>query len=76
MVGGEWVVGAFAFSAYPAGDGGVTNLFGSFAVVAFVVRSVRFRVRSVPCCLAGVAACCVRSECATGEAGSIDWHRV
>ncbi len=59
VVCGEWVIGAFALSAYPAGDGGVTDLFGLAFVVAFVVRSVRFRVRPVPCGLAGVAAWCV-----------------
>jgi hypothetical protein len=44
----EWVVRSFAFSAYPAGYGGVSDLFGSLTVIAFVVKAFRFRVLSVP----------------------------
>jgi hypothetical protein len=56
VVGCEWVVGAFALSTYPTGYGGVSYLFGSFAVVAFVVWAFWFGMLPVPCCLAGVAA--------------------
>ena len=48
MVGCEWVVGSFAFATYPAGDSGVSDLFGSLLVIAFVVEAFRFRVLSVP----------------------------
>jgi hypothetical protein len=48
MIGCEWVVGSFAFSAYPAGYGGVSDLFGSLLVIAFVVEAFRFGVLSVP----------------------------
>jgi hypothetical protein len=44
----EWVVGFLAFATYPAGDSGVSDLFGSLLVVAFVVEAFRFRVLSVP----------------------------
>jgi len=44
----EWVVGSFGFSAYPAGYGGVSDLFGSLAVIALIVEAFRFGVLSVP----------------------------
>ena len=44
----EWVVGSFAFATYPAGDSGVSDLFGSLAIVPFVVESFRFGVLPVP----------------------------
>ena len=66
MVCGEWVIGLFPFAAYPAGDGGVSYVFGFAFVFAFVVRSVGFGVLPVPCGLACVAACCVDGQ---GSAG-------
>jgi hypothetical protein len=66
----EWVVGFLAFSAYPAGYGVVSDLFGSFLVVAFVVGSVWFGVLLMPDGLAACAACGVGCEGSTVEAGS------
>lgn len=72
VIGCEWVVGSFAFATYPAGNSGVSDLFGSFLVVAFVVRSVWFGVLSVPKGLASGAACSVGCQVATIEAGSLN----
>ena len=66
MIGCEWIVLAFALSTYPAGDCCVSDDLCSAFICACVVGSVWFRVLSCPCCLAGVAAWCVRSKCATG----------
>jgi hypothetical protein len=48
MVCCEWVVRFLAFATYPAGDSGVSNLFGSLSIVAFVVEAFRFWVLLVP----------------------------
>jgi hypothetical protein len=48
VISSEWVVGFLAFATYPAGDGGVSDLFRSLLVVAFVVEAFRFGVLSVP----------------------------
>jgi len=72
MIGCEWVIDSFAFSAYPAGYGGVSDLFGSLAVIAFVVESFRFWVLSVPQCLTVSAACGVARECSAVETRALD----
>ena len=74
MIGCEWVVRFLAFSTYPAGNSVVSDLFGSFLVVAFVVGSVWFGVLLMPDGLAACAACGVGCEGATVEAGSSDRH--
>ena len=74
MVCCEWVVRSFSFSAYPAGCGCVSDLFGSFLVVAFVVGSVSFGVLSVPEGLTVCAACGVACEGSAVEARALDWH--
>ena len=74
MVCCERVIRFLAFSAYPAGDSGVSDLFRSLLVVAFVVEAFRFGVLSVPKCLTVRAACGVAREGATVEAGSTDRH--
>lgn len=76
MVCCEWVVRFLAFSAYPAGYGVVSDLFGSLLVVAFVVGSVWFGVLLIPDGLAACAACGVNSEGSAVEAGSGDWHLI
>jgi hypothetical protein len=48
MVCCEWVVRFLAFATYPAGDSGVSDLFGSLSIVAFVVEAFRFWVLLVP----------------------------
>jgi hypothetical protein len=48
VIGCEWVIRFVAFATYPAGNGVVSDLFGSLLVVAFVVEAFRFRVLSVP----------------------------
>ena len=62
MIGCEWVVGSFAFATYPAGDSSVSDLFGSFPVVAFVVWAFRFGVLFVPKCLTSGASSGVSCE--------------
>lgn len=57
MVGCERVIGAFAFAAYPAGYGVVSDLFGSLSIVALVVGSVWFGVLLIPDGLTSCAAC-------------------
>jgi len=70
----EWVIGSFAFATYPAGDSGVSDLFGSLLVIAFVVRSVWFRVLLIPKCLASCAACGVACKCSAVEAWALYPH--
>jgi hypothetical protein len=74
VISSKWVVRFLAFSAYPAGNSRVSDLFGSLLVVAFVVRSVWFGVLLMPDGLASSAACGVGCEGATVEAGSSDRH--
>jgi hypothetical protein len=74
MVGCEWVVGFLALSAYPAGYGVISDLFGSLAVIAFVMWAFRFWVLLVPQGLAVGAACGVACEAAAVQARALDWH--
>lgn len=77
MVGCEWVLcSSVAFSAYPAVCCCVSYLLCSALVVACVVWSVGFWVRSVPFGLAWFASCAVGGEGTTGQTGLANWHLV
>jgi len=74
VIGCEWVVGFLAFATYPAGDSGVSDLFGSLSIVAFVVEAFRFWVLSVPKCLTVRASCDVACKGSTVKARALQAH--
>jgi hypothetical protein len=63
-----------SFTAYPTVGCCVPYLFGSASVVACVVWALGLWMLSVPCGLAGGAACAVGGQGTAGEAGLADRH--
>ena len=74
VIGGERVVGSWAFEADPTERRGLSDCLGSSLIVAAIMRAIGLWVESVVLALAGRAASGFCGEFAATEAGSRDGH--